>query len=136
MEELESCLFCAIAAREALSHTIYEDAWCKVILDINPIRRGHLLVIPKQHVEAIYELEQRSYQQLMEVVQKMSKRINQRLKPKKVGMAIVGFDIDHLHIHLIPLETYHDLTSQAYLDGTVQQASRAELEKLAEQLHD
>ncbi|GAF12359.1 HIT family protein [Bacillus sp. JCM 19046] len=107
-----------------------------MILDINPIRRGHLLVIPKQHVEAIYELEQRSYQQLMEVVQKMSKRINQRLKPKKVGMAIVGFDIDHLHIHLIPLETYHDLTSQAYLDGTVQQASHAELEKLAEQLHD
>lgn len=134
MKQEESCVFCAITKGEATSHTVYEDEWCRAILDLNPIRKGHLLVIPKQHVEAIYQLDQRSYQKLMEAVQQMSERMNKRLQPKKVGMAIVGFDIEHLHIHLVPLETYHDLTSKAYLDGTIKQASDAELNEMANRL--
>ncbi|WP_054707940.1 HIT domain-containing protein [Bacillus sp. JCM 19041] len=129
-----SCLFCAIAAKEMESHLVYEDEWCVAFLDIRPIRPGHTLVVPKQHAESIHELDGESYIQLMQAARLMSEWLNRTFQPKKVGMAVVGFDQNHLHIHLIPLEDYHDLTSKAYIDKVDLTASKEELKQVASRL--
>lgn len=136
----KSCLFCAIAAKEIESQMVYEDEWCVALLDIRPIRQGHTLVhtlvVPKQHAESIHELDGKSYNYLLQAARIISERLDRAFRPKKVGMAVVGFDQDHLHIHLIPLEDYHDLTSRAYIDKVDLTASKEELQRVASRLRD
>lgn len=129
-----SCMFCGIINDSSESNVLYEDKHCLVILDINPIRPGHTLVIPKQHVSDINGLSDERYVAIMAVVKQMSHHLQKNLNPVKVGLAVVGLDIDHLHIHLVPMHEYHDLTSKFYLDGTIKRASNDTLEKMKEKL--
>ncbi|AIC96207.1 HIT family protein [Shouchella lehensis] len=129
-----NCLFCEISQSRQDAKIIYEDEHCLAILDIYPIRPGHTLVIPKKHVTDIHQLETDLYIHLMKVVRERSRYLQSTLNPKKVGMAIVGFDIDHLHVHLVPLEEYHDLTSQAYLHGTLKRETEEALAMMQRKL--
>ncbi|WP_411248883.1 HIT family protein [Shouchella clausii] len=122
-----TCLFCAIANKEVKSHIVYEDEQTIAFLDIQPIRPGHMLVIPKRHREALHTLGEQEYIDVMKAVRLLSKQVNDTLRPKKVGVAIAGFDQAHLHIHIIPMHAYHDLTSSKYLDKSIAIAKEEEL---------
>lgn len=63
----------------------------------------------------------------MPVVQAMAKAVKAIYSPKKVGLAVAGFDVSHVHVHVIPLHDYHDLTSKPLLDGTLKHATASEL---------
>ncbi|WP_059106041.1 HIT family protein [Shouchella shacheensis] len=117
-----SCAFCSISKNELESYAIYEDENTKAFLDIRPINKGHILVIPKEHVTSLQEISDDLYAKLMSTVKQMSALVDERIKPVKVGITIAGFDIDHLHVHVIPMNKYHDITSQKYLDGSIQEA--------------
>lgn len=100
---MDNCIFDKIISGEIPSHKIYEDEKVFAFLDIAPINPGHVLVIPKKHVENFYELENEDYEAMMLVVKMVSEKIKEVLNPEKVGLLVEGFEVDHAHIHVIPL---------------------------------
>ncbi len=103
------CRFCEIAAGAEAHRKVYEDDQALAFLTIKPIRPGHLLVIPKQHIEEFTEMDASLYTHLMRVVQQMAQLLKAKLQPRKVGVWIHGFEIPHLHIHVFPLAQNGDV---------------------------
>lgn len=83
-------------------HKVYEDENTLAFLDIHPVQPGHTLVIPKQAVEFVWDLDQKAYAELMSTVQKVAQHIKSSLNIKYVGSKIIGLDVPHAHVHLIP----------------------------------
>ena len=99
------CLFCKINEETIPSKTLYEDNIVKVIMDINPIRDGHLLIIPKKHVEDFTELKAKTISHLFEVAKKMKEHLYHGLNPDGLTLTInygIMQEIKHFHLHLIP----------------------------------
>ncbi|TDQ35441.1 HIT family protein [Aureibacillus halotolerans] len=127
-----SCIFCSVTKGDIPSNTIMENDWTKSFLDIRPINPGHTLVIPKMHVNSIHDLNEENYLRLMESVRQISSILHEKFTPRKVGIAIAGFDIEHLHIHVVPMYRYHDITSEKYLTGTILEADPNSLKEIEE----
>lgn len=128
------CPFCAIAANQIITQKVYEDAFTVAFLDKHPIREGHMLVIPKTHQADFYKLDDEAYIQLMGTVKKMAALVEKTFHPHKVGLIAAGWDVPHVHIHIVPMHDYHDITSKALLEGERATPSNAELEKTLESL--
>lgn len=96
-------VFTKIIKGELPSHKVYEDDKAIAILDIHPARDGHVMVIPKKEVDHFDDLDQETYVHLMLIVKKIAKRIKKVLHPERVGVLVYGFDVPHVHVHLIPL---------------------------------
>lgn len=99
------CLFCQIVEESIPSKTIYEDDIVKVFLDINPNTNGHCLIIPKQHIVTVKEMDSKLITHILEVEKKIYKILKEKLQIE--GLTIVqnnelGQDVKHYHIHLIP----------------------------------
>ena len=99
------CVFCKIVKGEIPCHKVYEDNNILVFLDITPVAKGHCLVIPKKHVEDFYELEDQDYMHLFGVVKGVSEELKYKFEPKKVGVMIQGFEVNHAHFHVFPLNS-------------------------------
>jgi len=95
-------IFTKIIKGEIPSHKVYEDDKTLAFLDINPTQPGHTLVIPKQQVEFLWDLEDEDYRALMMAAKKVAKRIREILGVKFVGVKVIGEEVPHAHIHLIP----------------------------------
>jgi histidine triad (HIT) family protein len=104
------------------------------VLDRHPINVGHLLIVPKLHVEAFYELDENSFIELMLVVKRMASLIEAIYQPKKVGMLAAGFDVAHAHLHVLPLYDYHDITSKVILEGKRAHPTEDDLRMTAERI--
>jgi histidine triad (HIT) family protein len=128
------CIFCDIIERAERSFIVFENSHAIVILDKHPINVGHVLVLPKHHVESFYELDEKSFVELMLVVRRMASLLEATYQPRKVGMLAAGFDVDHAHIHVLPMYEYHDITSKVILEGRRANPSEKELQMAAEQL--
>lgn len=124
-----STIFQKIINGEIPCHKIYEDERVLAFLDIFPTNTGHTLVIPKRPSEFVWDMDSDDYTYLMSVAQKLAKHLRVSLPYQHVGMQIVGVDVPHAHVHLIPFDTVAEFTNS---DKT--QADNAELAKLAEQL--
>ena len=102
-----SSIFTKIINREIPSNIFYEDEKFIAILDINPVRDGHILVIPKKETESIFELDDHEYSELMLTTKKIALMLEEKLKDKinltRIGMAVEGIDVPHVHVHLIPI---------------------------------
>ncbi len=125
----DGCVFCKIIKGEIPCAKIYENKTCIVFLDLNPINPGHTLVIPKKHVDYIFDLEDKDYSELFLNAKKVAKVIKATLKPKKVGIAVEGFGVPHAHIHLIPLNDWYDLNPH-----NAKPMAKEELAKIAEKI--
>ncbi len=106
---LMASIFSRIAAREIPAHILAEDADFLAFLDAFPIARGHALVIPKQEVDYIFELSEEKYLGLMKFARKVAPAIEKVIPCERIGMAVVGLEVPHVHIHLIPLNTMSDM---------------------------
>lgn len=102
MDERESCVFCRIVAGDAAAHKILEDALSLALLDINPLAKGHCLVIPKRHVAWWHELTAREAESLFEVARRVAVRLMETLHPDFVCMYARGRRIPHTHVFLVP----------------------------------
>lgn len=131
---MKDCLFCKLISGEFKAHTVYEDNDVFAFLDINPINTGHTLVIPKKHVVNFHEMDDKVYDKVMKIVKKLSQQINETFHPKKVGLMVMGWDVPHAHIHVVPMEDYHDITSKKYLESQKNVPSQEELAQTAEKL--
>lgn len=101
---MEDCLFCKISKGDMKVHQVYQDDSTMAFMDINPVARGHVLVIPRQHVGEFYELGGAAYSNLMSVIQRLARDMKRRLGAARINIKTVGEHIpDHAHIHLIPV---------------------------------
>lgn len=102
-------IFSKIVKREIPAYIVYEDELCLAFLDINPLAAGHTLIIPKKEVDYIFDLDKHSYTGLMLAAQKVAKAIDQWTTAKRVGIAVIGLEVPHAHIHLVPINGIHDI---------------------------
>jgi histidine triad (HIT) family protein len=131
---MSDCIFCRIVAGTIPSIRICEDDSAIAFMDIRPIQPGHALVIPRKHVECVIDLEPADYDGVMRMAQRIGRAIDAEWKPPKVGMAVIGFDVPHAHVHVLPLLTISDLTSGRLLDGSLKNGVIEELKRTGEQL--
>jgi len=99
---MQDSLFTKIINGEIPSHKIYEDDDVYAFLDIHPITPGHTLVVPKKQVEFVWDLEPEDYRKLTDATQKIAQHLRRTLTVPYVGQQIIGVDVPHAHIHLIP----------------------------------
>lgn len=123
-------LFSKIAQGEVPAYKIAEDSQFLAFLDINPNAKGHTLCIPKKEVDKIFDLEEEVYQELMRFSRKVAIALEKTVPCKRIGMAVVGLEVPHVHVHLIPLNSMKDMD----FSNSVKM-SEEEFEKLAESIH-
>ncbi len=102
-------LFSKIVAGEIPSYKVAEDERFYAFLDINPLKKGHTLVIPKRETDYILDLPDEEYAALHLFAKRVARAIEQAFPCRKVGMAVMGLEVPHAHIHLIPLDTEGDM---------------------------
>lgn len=104
-----SSIFSKIAKGEIPCYKVAESDNYLAFLDINPISKGHTLVIPKEETDYIFDLESKVLSDLMLFAQKVAKGIDAAIPCKRVGIAVIGLEVPHAHIHLLPLNNESDL---------------------------
>ena len=104
-----STLFSKIISGEIPSHKVAETEEFLAFLDINPNAKGHTLCIPKKEVDKIYDLDDNTYSDLMLFSKKVAHALESAIDCKRVGMAVVGLEVPHVHVHLIPINTMDDM---------------------------
>jgi histidine triad (HIT) family protein len=105
-----STIFSKIVNGEIPSYKIAEDDKYYAFLDINPLAKGHTLVIPKQETDYLFDLDDELLAGLMVFAKKTAKAIDKAVDCKRVGVAVLGLEVPHAHIHLIPLKSEADIS--------------------------
>lgn len=102
-------IFTRIVRGEIPSYRVAETDRFYAFLDINPLAPGHTLVIPKEEVDYLFDINDRDYQDLMLFAKQVAGAIYKTIPCKRVGVAVLGMEVPHAHIHLVPLQTEGDL---------------------------
>jgi|TARA_B110000285_G_scaffold195906_1_gene226513 histidine triad (HIT) family protein len=105
-------LFSKIIAGKIPSYKVAEDSNCFAFLDINPNTKGHVLCVPKVAVDKIFDLPEATFNQLMSFSRKVALAVREAIPCKRVGMTVIGLEVPHAHVHLIPLQTIEDIRFQ------------------------
>jgi histidine triad (HIT) family protein len=99
---MNDCIFCKIAKKEIPSSKIYEDDNFLVFLDIQPVSDGHLLIIPKKHVEWMQDVDDETIAGIFKLTKKIMLAVKKGIGCDYVQVSVVGKDVPHFHVHLIP----------------------------------
>lgn len=126
-----SSIFTKIVNGEIPAYKIAEDDRYLAFLDVNPNAKGHTLCIPKQEINKIFDMEEDHYLGLMQFARKVAKAIEKTVPCKRIGVAVVGLEVPHVHVHLIPLHDMDDMRFQRKVTLT-----KDEFEILAQQIQE
>lgn len=124
-------IFTKIIKGELPCHKLYEDDLTLAFLDIHPVQPGHTLIIPKKQIEFVWDLPLKDYQAVMNTTLKLAKHLRNTLGTKYVGERIVGIDVPHAHVQLIPFNTVDEYKTPQDMKS---EPDHAALARLAEQL--
>ena len=102
-------IFSRIISGEIPNYKIAEDQDFYAFLDVNPLKEGHTLVVPKQEVDYIFDLDDRTLGDMMVFAKKIAAKIKEARGSKKVAIVVIGLEVPHAHIHLIPLNEEGDI---------------------------
>ncbi len=102
-------LFSRIAAGEIPSYKVAEDDRFFAFLDINPVQPGHTLVIPKKEIDYIFDLSEDEYSDLQRFAHRVAQAVKAAVPCRKIGVAVIGLEVPHAHIHLIPITNEGDM---------------------------
>lgn len=102
-------IFTKIVKGEIPSYKVAENETCYAFLDINPLAKGHTLVIPKKQVDYLFDLDEESYVELHLFARKVAKAVGKAIPSIRVAEAVIGLDVPHAHIHLIPINSEADV---------------------------
>lgn len=102
-------IFSRIASGEIPCYKIAEDERYLAFLDINPLTEGHTLVIPKREVDYLFDLEDGELAGLMVFARKVALSIGKVIPCQRVGVAVIGLEVPHAHVHLVPLNDLYDI---------------------------
>jgi len=101
-------IFSKIVAGEIPAYKIAEDDHYLAFLDVFPLKRGHTLVIPKKEVDYIFELDNETYLGLMKFTKRVGEAIKKSVPCKRLSMQVIGLEVPHAHVHLIPISSMND----------------------------
>jgi histidine triad (HIT) family protein len=104
-----STIFSKIAAGEIPAHKVAENEQFLAFLDINPLAKGHTLVIPKKEIDYIFEMDDEWYCKFQLFAKRVAIAIKEVIPCEKIGVAVVGLEVAHAHIHLVPINSISDL---------------------------
>lgn len=102
-------IFTKIINREIPGHIVAEDENYIAFLDIMPLVKGHMLVVPKREVDYIFDLESEALSGLHLFAQRVAKAMDKTIKCTRIGVAVIGLEVPHVHVHLVPLNTMDDI---------------------------
>jgi histidine triad (HIT) family protein len=105
-----SGLFMKIIQGEIPAHKVEENEYALAFLDINPLAFGHVLVIPKVEVDAMFEVPEPYYTAVWTMARRLAPAIQGAFPCRKVGMAVIGLEVPHAHLHLVPMNEVGDLS--------------------------
>lgn len=125
-------IFSKIVAGEIPSYKVAEDEKHYAFLDINPVAPGHTLVIPKREVDYIFDLSDEEYAELQLFAKKVASAIKNVMPCQRVGVAVMGLEVPHAHIHLIPINVEKDMNF--FKEKAV--VSTEEMQQIASQIAD
>jgi len=111
-------IFSKIIAGEIPCHKVAEDEHCFAFLDINPNQMGHTLCVTKREEDQLLDLSEQEYEALMLFSRKVGLAIQKTIPCKRVGMSVIGLEVPHVHVHLIPLQKMADATFQSKVETT------------------
>ena len=124
-------IFTKIINREIPGRIIWEDSICVAMVDIRPLNRGHVLVVPREEVDRWHELSTESINHLMTIAHDVAKVQQLIFKPARIGLMIAGFEVPHTHIHCVPIE------DMSHLDFTqTEMGDPNDLDEVADLLRD
>ena len=123
-------IFTKIVNGEIPCYKVAEDENYLAFLDVNPNTKGHTLCIPKEEINKIFDMEEEHYLGLMKFSRKIAKALEKTVECKRIGVAVVGLEVPHTHVHLIPLQDMDDMRFQRKVSLT-----KEEFEALAEAIH-
>lgn len=102
-------IFTKIINGEIPCHKVAETEDAIAFLDIRPLKRGHTLIVPKLEVDKIFDLPKETYDKVMDLAYQVGNAIEKSIPCKRVGVAVLGLEVPHAHVHLIPIDTEADL---------------------------
>lgn len=105
----DDCVFCQFAANKGKFFKIWEDKNFFAFLDNKPINPGHILLVPKQHFEYIFDLDDHLYTKIFSRAKKLAKPLKTATEAKRIGVIVEGFGVAHVHIHLVPISKSGEL---------------------------
>ena len=123
-------IFTKIAKREIPAHIVAESEDFLAFLDINPLVEGHTLVIPKKEVDYIFDLEDDTLARLHVFAKKVARSLDKVTNCERIGVSVVGLEVPHAHIHLIPINSVNDMN----FERTKQTPGREELAEMASKI--
>lgn len=126
-------IFTKIINGDIPSYKVAEDDNFMAFFDINPNAKGHTLCIPKKEVNKIFDLDEDTYNKLMSFSRKVALALREVVECKRIGMAVIGLEVPHVHVHLIPLNNMSEMTFQQKVKMTDEEF-KALAEEVAEVL--
>lgn len=123
-----SSIFSKIIAGEIPCYKVAEDEHNIAFLDIRPLKKGHTLCVPKLEVDELYELPEDHYDSLMRFSQRVAKSLKRTVPCKRVGSMVLGMEVPHAHLHLVPISAEHELS----FSNTPLQLDPEEFKRIAE----
>ncbi|MDF1661187.1 MAG: HIT domain-containing protein [Planctomycetota bacterium] len=124
-------IFTKIINGEIPCYKVVEDDKFIAFLDVNPNAKGHTLCVPKKEVNKIFDLEEDLYLELMQFSRKVAIALEKTVPCKRVGMAVIGLEVPHVHVHLIPLNDMKEMTFSHKVS-----LPKEEFESLAKAIHE
>ncbi|MEZ4779810.1 MAG: HIT domain-containing protein [Flavobacteriaceae bacterium] len=123
-------IFTKIISGEIPCYKVAENEDFIAFLDINPNALGHTLCVPKKEINKIFDMELSHYSKLMDFSYKVAKALEKSVPCKRIGVSVIGLEVPHVHVHLIPINEMRDMTFQHKV-----QVEAAEMDALAKQIH-
>ncbi|HYF49671.1 MAG TPA: HIT family protein [Planctomycetota bacterium] len=121
---MNSCIICRIIKKELPAHIIYSNDRFVAFLDINPINPGHLIVSPLTHVDYVFDLDDATYSDLFRIARRLSRPLKTATNARRIALAIEGFGIPHVHVHLVPVNSGNELNPERQAPAHMQELER------------
>lgn len=127
-------IFSKIVEGQLPAHKVAEDKDFLAFLDINPLHKGHTLVIPKREVDYLFDLPDDNYQELWLFAKNVAHAIGKAIPCERVGVAVIGLEVPHAHIHLVPIQHVHDIDFSQPKKQFSEEEFKATCRKIQDQL--
>ena len=132
---MNTCVFCQIVKGVEPAHKIWESDNFLAFLSIHPCNPGHVCLIPKIHVDYVFDLKEPLYSEIFQAAKQLSEPIKRATSAKRIGIAVEGFSVPHVHLHLVPLFNVAELDPHRHIKQTQEELAemaakiRTEIEK-------